>query len=43
MFRNLESPELHRAHLASPHMAEYREAVGDLRKSVQVEILSPVM
>ena len=32
-----------KAHLASPHMAEYREAVKDLRKSAEVKVLNPVL
>jgi quinol monooxygenase YgiN len=35
--------ELHLAHLAAPHMVEFREAVKDLRKGCDVKIISPVM
>lgn len=35
--------DVHRAHLAAPHMAEFREAVKDLRKGCQVEIIAPAL
>lgn len=35
--------DVHRAHLAMPHMAEFREAVKDLRKGCDVKIIEPVM
>ncbi len=35
--------DVHRAHLAAPHMAEFREAVKDLRKNSKVDIVMPVM
>ena len=35
--------EVHRAHLAAPHMAAFREAVKDLRKNSKVDIVVPVM
>ena len=35
--------DVHRAHLAAPHMAEFREAVKDLRKGCTVDIVTPVM
>ena len=35
--------DVHRAHLAAPHMAEFREAVKDLRKGCTVDIITPVM
>lgn len=31
------------AHLAAPHMAEFREAVKDLRKNNSVKIVSPAL
>ena len=38
-----KNKEVHQAHLAAPHMAEFREAVKDLRKGCDVKIISPVM
>ena len=35
--------DFHRAHLAAPHMAEFREAVKDLRKNSCVNVLEPVL
>ena len=35
--------EVHRAHLAAPHMAAFREAVKDLRKNSCVNVLEPVL
>lgn len=35
--------DVHRAHLAAPHMAEFREAVKDLRKGCEVEIIAPAL
>ncbi|MBQ9089346.1 MAG: antibiotic biosynthesis monooxygenase [Lentisphaeria bacterium] len=32
-----------KAHLASPHMADYRVAVADLRKSSDVKVMTPVL
>lgn len=32
-----------KAHLASAHMAEYREAVKDLRKNAEVKVMNPVL
>lgn len=31
------------AHLATPHMADFREAVKDLRKGNSVEVLTPAL
>ena len=37
-----ESEEHLKAHLATPHMAEFREAVKDLRYSSNVTVVAPV-
>ena len=37
-----ENREKHKAHLAAPHMAAFREAVKDLRKGCDVSIVSPI-
>lgn len=36
-----ESLDALRAHLAAPHMADYRVRVKDLVKSVQIQVLQP--
>ena len=38
-----ENREVHKAHLAASHMAEFREAVKDLRKNSHVDIVVPAM
>ena len=38
-----ENREVHKAHLAAPHMAEFREAVKDLRKNSSVKVLTPAL
>ena len=35
--------DVHKAHLEMPHMAEFREAVKDLRKGCEVKIIEPMM
>ncbi|MBR7131557.1 MAG: antibiotic biosynthesis monooxygenase [Lentisphaeria bacterium] len=37
------SLDMQQAHLAAPHMVEYREAVKDLRKGCDVQILDPAL
>ena len=37
-----ENREKHLAHLAAPHMAEFRDAVKDLRNGCEVKIVAPL-
>jgi quinol monooxygenase YgiN len=43
MLEKWESIEALQAHLASPHMAAFRQATGSLRLSIKLQILAPAM